>query len=152
MLWTNAMFQLSYRDDSRRLRLRYYPRGGLVRVYTYRQSTGVLDHNGIVLLAGYAGHGNGVNNPDLQDQHDIGPLPRGLYNMTALIDSPHTGLATIILDPDPANQMFGRSGFRIHGDNAAANHTASDGCIIAGHAPDRTNIWNLGDHHLEVVA
>jgi hypothetical protein len=48
--------------------------------------------------------------------------------------------------------MFGRSGFRIHGDNASANHTASDGCIIAGHAADRTAIWNSGDHVLEVVA
>jgi hypothetical protein len=88
----------------------------------------------------------------MQDQQDVGPLPQGRY-MTALVaDSPRTGLATIILDPDPANQMFGRSGFRIHGDNAAANHTASDGCIIAGHAPDRTGIWNSGDHVLEVIA
>ena len=56
----------------------------------------------------------------MQDQHDIGPLPQGLYRMTALIDSPRTGLATIVLEPDPANIMFGkRSGFRIHGDNSA---------------------------------
>ena len=71
--------------------------------------------------------------------------------MTALIDSPHTGLATIILEPDPANQMFGRSGFRIHGDTSEADQTASDGCIIAGHALDRTAIWNAGDLDLEVV-
>jgi hypothetical protein len=121
-------------------------------MYTYHQSTGVLDHNGAPLLTGYAGHGAGLNDPAMQDQHDIGPLPQGMYTMTALIDSPHTGVATIILDPNPVNQMFGRSGFRIHGDNEAANHTASDGCIIAGHAPDRTNIWNIGDHDLQVVA
>src|SRR5215813_11458970 len=102
-------------------------------MYRYRQSTGEFTRSdGTFRLAGYAGHGPGVNNPLMQDQHDIGPLPRGRYKMTALIDSPHTGLATIILDPDPANQMFGRSGFRIHGDNAAANHTASNGSIIAG--------------------
>jgi Protein of unknown function (DUF2778) len=121
-------------------------------MYTYHQLSGVLDHNGEQFLTGYAGHGAGVNNPAMQDQHDIGPLPQGRYTMTALIDSPHTGLATIILDPDPANQMFGRSGFRIHGDNEAANRTASDGCIIAGHAPDRANIWNNGDHVLQVIA
>jgi hypothetical protein len=121
-------------------------------MYTYRQSTGLLARDGVALLNGYAGHGAGVNNPAMQDQHDIGPLPEGRYVMTALINSPHTGLATIILDPDPANRMFGRSGFRIHGDNSAANRTASNGCIIAGHAPDRTNIWNSGDRSLEVLA
>jgi hypothetical protein len=120
-------------------------------MYTYNQSTGRLARNGILLLTGYAGHGPGVNNPAAQNQHDAGPLPVGRYTMTALIDSPHTGLATIILDPDPANQMFGRSGFRIHGDNSALNHTASDGCIIAGHAADRIGIWNSGDHDLEVL-
>lgn len=36
------------------------------------------------------------------------------------------------LDPDDGNEMFGRSLFRMHGDNAAMNHTASDGCIIMG--------------------
>ena len=120
-------------------------------MYTYHQSTGTLVQNGTLVLTGYAGHGPGVNKPAMQDQHDVGPLPQGRYVMTALIDSPHTGLATIILDPDPANQIFGRSGFRIHGDNAAGNHTASDGCIIAGHANERTTIWNSGDHDLEVV-
>src|SRR5580700_5502232 len=120
-------------------------------MYTYRQSTGVLERDGIPLLNCYAGHGDGINEPSMQDEHDVGPLPQGRYTMTAVIDSPHTGLATIILDPDPANQMFGRSGFRIHGDNSALNHTASDGCIIAGHAADRIGIWNSGDHDLEVL-
>ena len=68
--------------------------------------------------------------------------------MTAIIDSPRTGVRTIILEPDPANRMFGRSGFRIHGDNAHANRTASDGCIIAGHAVDRQRIWDSNDHLL----
>ncbi len=121
-------------------------------MYLYQQSTGILSRDGVPQFTGYAGHGTGVNNPSLQNQHDVGPLPEGVYLMTALIDSPHTGLATIILDPDPANQMFGRSGFRIHGDNAAANRTASDGCIIAGHAPDRTAIWNSQDRNLQVIA
>lgn len=121
-------------------------------MYIYTQSTGVLAHDGLTILNCYAGHGAGINNPALQDQHNIGPLPQGLYAMTALIDSPDTGLATIVLEPDPANQMFGRSGFRIHGDNSAANRTASDGCIIAGHGADRIAIWNGADHELQVVA
>lgn len=121
-------------------------------MFTYQQSTGALSQDGVLRLTAYAGHGDGLNNPAMQDQHDVGPLPQGRYTMSALIDSPHTGLATIILDPDPATEMFGRSGFRIHGDNGLNNHTASDGCIIAGHAADRTGIWNSGDHDLEVVA
>jgi hypothetical protein len=121
-------------------------------MYNYHQSSGRLDKNGAQVLICYAGHGAGLNNPALQDQHDIGPLPQGRYKMTALIDSPHTGAATIILDPDPANQMFGRSGFRIHGDNSAANHTASDGCIIAGHSADRVTIWSSNDRDLQVFA
>jgi hypothetical protein len=120
-------------------------------MYTYSQSTGVLAQNGIPMLTGYAGHGPGVNNPAMQDQHDVGPLPQGRYTMTLLFNSPFTGLATIILEPNPANQMFGRSGFRIHGDNKDADQTASDGCIIAGHQPDRIAIWNAGDHDLEVL-
>jgi len=124
----------------------------IIRMYTYRQSTGVLDRDGAPLLTGYAGHGAGVNNPAMQHQHDIGPLPQGRYTMTTIFDSPHTGLASIILDPDAANEMFGRSGFRIHGDNAAADHTASNGCIIAGHAADRRAIWNSGDRQLIVIA
>jgi hypothetical protein len=121
-------------------------------MYTYHQSTGALTRDGAQVLNGYAGHGTGVNNPGMQDQHDVGPLPQGRYIMTALVDSPHTGHATIILDPDPTNQMFGRSGFRIHGDNGAGNRTASNGCIIVGLAPDRTRIWDSGDHALEVLS
>src|ERR1700710_2802910 len=121
-------------------------------MYTYHQSTGALLHNGIKLLTGYAGHGIGLNNPAMQDKHDIGPLPLGKYRMIAIVDVPHTtGLGTIILDPNPANLMFGRSGFRIHGDNSLNNRTASDGCIIAGHLQDRTAIFSSGDHDLEVL-
>lgn len=120
-------------------------------MYSYSQSTGQLARDGAPVLLCYAGHGLGVNNPAMQDQHDIGPLPQGRYTMTALIDSPHTGLATIILEPDDSNLMFGRAGFRIHGDNAACNQTASNGCIIAGHAADRTAIWNSADDVLEVT-
>ncbi len=38
------------------------------------------------------------------------------------------------LTPAATNIMYGRGGFLIHGDNAAANFTASDGCIVAGPA------------------
>jgi hypothetical protein len=120
-------------------------------MYRYHQSSGQLERPDLPPLPCYSGHGAGLNNPAMQDQHDVGPLPQGRYTMTALIDSPHTGLSTIDLNPDPENHMFGRSGFRIHGDNGAHNHTASEGCIIAGSSSDRIQIWNSGDRQLTVV-
>jgi hypothetical protein len=77
-------------------------------MYSYMQSTGLPEHDGIALLTGSAGHGACVNNPAIQDRHDIGPLPQGLCAMTAL--------------------------------------------VIAGHAADRTSIWQGADHELKVVA
>ena len=121
--------------------------------WQYSQSQGIISRNGQVILGGgYAGNGLGLNNPGAQDQHNVGPLPQGHYLMTALVDSPKTGIATIILDPDPGTEMYGRSAFRIHGDNGRDDQSASDGCIVAGHAADREAIWATQDHALEVVA
>jgi hypothetical protein len=55
------------------------------------------------------------------------------------------------LDPDPGNQMFGRDGFLIHGDNMAMNHTASEGCIILGR-PIREQIADSADRVIVVTA
>jgi hypothetical protein len=46
--------------------------------WTYKQSTGELDHNGAAIGAGYSGHGAGLNNPAMQNVHDVGPIPREL--------------------------------------------------------------------------
>jgi len=121
-------------------------------MYTYHQSTGVFERDGVTLFTGYAGHGAGVNNPSLQQEPNVGPLPQGRYTMSQFVaKAKKTGLGTIRLKPDPANQMFGRSGFRIHGDNAELDRSASSGCIIIGRAPDRQAIWNDPDHDVEVV-
>jgi hypothetical protein len=63
----------------------------------------------------------------------------------------HTGPFTLYLGPDATDQMFGRFAFRIHGDNQAMNHTASDGCIVAA-LTIRQDIVNRGLKRLEVVA
>lgn len=121
-------------------------------MYRYHQSTGVFERDGVTLFTGDAGHGAGVNNPSLQQQHNVGPLPQGRYTMLQFVaKATKTGLGTIRLQPDPANQMFGRSAFCIHGDNSAHNRSASTGCIIIGRAPDRQAIWNDPDHDVEVV-
>jgi hypothetical protein len=54
------------------------------------------------------------------------------------------------LDPDPANEMFGRSAFRIHGAALENPELSSDGCIIQQRSV-REAVWNSGDHQLEVI-
>ncbi len=107
---------------------------GLLCVYS--QSTGSMtctnDATGLQYLSCsglYAGNGSGLNNPNAQNQHNVGPLPQGNY----VVGAPNNrrGPYTRPLTPDPSNNMFGRSGFLIHGDNAAQNNSASEGCIVA---------------------
>lgn len=118
--------------------------------WTYIQSTGELKRpNGTVASTGYAGYGPGRNNPAMQGVKNIGPVPRGKYHMGYGEDHPKTGRLTIRLVPDPSNQMFGRSGFLIHGDNKTG--TASHGCIIAGFNA-RVEVDKSPDRYLEVIA
>ncbi len=121
--------------------------------WVYKQASGVLYRpDGTIFGTGYAGHEDGVNNPAMESEHCIGPLPRGEYRMESIVDSDHTGRASIILVPDPQNQMFGRGGFRIHGDNEKGDRSASEGCIVIGHAADREAIFASDDHALIVEA
>lgn len=101
---------------------------------TYEQSTGnFLDSAGNLIGVGYSGNGPEMNSPESQNVRDHGPLPQGWYT----VEPPHvdeqTGPVSMNLVPDPGNEMFGRSAFLIHGDNAALDHTASDGCIVMAH-------------------
>jgi RHS repeat-associated protein len=77
---------------------------------------------------GYSGNGQGLNNPAAQNQPNVGPLPQGSYTVGGTTN--RRGPNTRPLIPDPSNNMYGRSGFLLHGDNAAMNNTASEGCII----------------------
>jgi type VI secretion system (T6SS) effector TldE1-like protein len=119
--------------------------------YTYCQGTGVLTHNGAFAGVGYSGHGKGLNDPGEQGVEGVGPIPQGRYTIGPPKDPiDHLGPLAMPLTPDPANEMFGRSAFFMHGDNAAANHTASDGCIIMGREV-RQAVAESGDHELTVI-
>lgn len=123
-------------------------------MWDYEQATGNLYAFGkdTPVETGYAGHGEGLNNPDMQNVHDLGPLPRGLYTIGPPHDSPHTGPYTLDLLPDADNKMFGRFAFRIHGDKIGGPpHTASDGCPIFSRTT-RELITNSKDNRLRVVA
>ncbi len=119
-------------------------------MWTYEQLTGRIIQDTELVGVGYSGSPAGKNNPDMQNVAQTGPLPRGTYTISAPRTSPHTGPYTLDLTPDPANEMFGRTEFRIHGDSIEHPGTASEGCIITGRHV-REEIWTSGDHQLEVV-
>jgi hypothetical protein len=106
--------------------------------------------DGLRVAIGYSGKGEGKNNPDMQDVHNVGPLPKGKYTICAPVDTVTHGPYVLRLDPDADNEMFGRAGFLIHGDSVVHPGTASEGCIILGRSI-REKIWTGGDHNLEVI-
>ena len=118
----------------------------------YSQSSGKWTNaGGAVLGTGYSGIGAGLNNSAMQHVQGQGPIPQGLYTIEPPKDDAQTGPHSMPLAPDPANQMFGRSAFLIHGDTAAMDHVASHGCIILGPGIRRA-IWTEGDPRLTVTA
>ena len=121
-------------------------------MWRFQQSTGKLfGPSGATVAEGWAGQRAGINNPAMQDQPGLGPLPQGTYTIGDPHDSPHTGPYTMDLTPDPNNNMFGRSEFRIHGAAKIDPQLSSEGCIIMPR-PVRENIYNSGDRQIEVVA
>ena len=79
---------------------------------------------------GWAGQGAGKNNPAMQDVKGKGPLPVGTYTIGNAYTHPHLGPVTMDLIPDPANEMFGRDDFRIHGMAFNNPELSSEGCIV----------------------
>ena len=99
-------------------------------MWTYKQRSGDLIKDDALVSVGYSGHGDGFNNPDMEDVHGVGPIPRGLWKIGPWYDNyGPKGPVVARLSPVDFNP-HGRDGFLIHGDNAEANHTASDGCLI----------------------
>jgi len=105
------------------------------RLCVYSQGTGSLrctdDRTGAEYLScgGYAGTGDGRNNPDMDGQSNVGPLPRGDYTVGPAFTHAHAGPNTRRLTPLPGTDMHGRDGMLMHGDNP--RHDASNGCIVA---------------------
>jgi len=101
--------------------------------WNYNQSNGYLSHRGMLVGQGYSGHGNGVNNPAMQNVPNVGPIPQGEWTIGAVIEQ-HPTLGEIVLPLLPAEgtETFGRSGFFMHGDeiDAPGEDLASHGCIV----------------------
>lgn len=102
----------------------------------------------IFSTCGYSGMGKSRNRPG--DTHLVGrgPIPVGKYYLELVRRS---GLAPPVfhLVASRGNQMFGRSGFLIHGDNPT--HDASRGCIILWRSA-REAIAEFAPKVLEVCA
>lgn len=123
--------------------------------WIFEQSTGRLfypDGKTIIALA-YAGAPGYINNPGMQELADKGPIPQGDWEIGRPYDDAETGKFTLPLSPLGNTETFGRSAFKIHGDNIqkAGLFEASHGCIIAPRFA-REAISASPDNVLSVVA
>jgi hypothetical protein len=121
--------------------------------WTYTQAEGYLTRNGVFKGVGYSGaEPDGKNNPAAEAQKQVGPIPVGHYTIEGPpVDTMTHGPYVLGLNPDPANQMYGRSGFLIHGDSVVTPGQASKGCVILPRDV-REKIWTSGERDLFVVA
>ena len=123
-------------------------------MWIYQQSMGYLiTPDGLRLEpVGYAGHGDGLNNPGMQNMKDVGPLPQGFYTVGDAIDDPQVGEYALPLIPDAENEMFGRADFFCHGDDIRnpGKHTASDGCMVQARQ-NREQLGSSADKRLQVI-
>jgi hypothetical protein len=120
--------------------------------WIYEQISGKLfSPDGELIGFGYSGSGEGKNNPALQAEIDVGPIPAGTYQMGYAYDDPEKGPLVIPLEPDPENEMYGRSGFLVHGDSSEHPGQASEGCIIMARSI-REELDASSDEVLEVMS
>jgi len=121
-------------------------------MFTYIQLTGeLLDPTGKLLAQGYSGLGIAKNDPAAQMLPNQGPIPCGKYLILQPENSPTHGPYAIPLSPYASNEMFGRSGFMMHGDSREHPGAASEGCIIMPRAV-REAVWQSGDRELQVLS
>ena len=120
--------------------------------WTYNQKSGFLtDPDGAPYPGNYSGRGNGLNNPTKEAVHRVGPIPAGWWKIR-LTPLKKTVCGPLALPLTPVgHDAHGRTKFRIHGDNALRDHTASEGCIIAPPAT-RQAIITAGVTDLLVVS
>ena len=103
-----------------------------------------------VASGGYSGNGAGYNNTSMQNIPNVGPIPQGGWTIGTPYNSPKVGPFAIPLTPNPGTNDYGRTDFRIHGDNLCMCGSASEGCIIFGRNV-RKQIINSGDPNFIVV-
>lgn len=121
-------------------------------MWQYEQISGRLTLNGILLGVGYSGHLEGKNNPAMQDDPGVGPIPQGLWDINPPQDTVRHGPYVMRLDPRVGTETFGRAGFLIHGDSIDHPGQGSEGCIVLSPRDKRSAIWQSGDTTLNVIS
>lgn len=125
-------------------------------MWVYRISSGELLHDGADGLklygTGYSGYGAAKNDVNACNQAGIGPIPLGVYWIGESFESDHSGPNTMRLIPvTPGVNVFGRSGFELHGDARSHPGFASHGCICIGPEP-RARVAESHDRLLVVMS
>lgn len=120
--------------------------------WNYQNSSGrTFDPDFVLVAIGYSGrYPDGKNKPEMMKVKDVGPIPTGIYKIGEPVDTVTHGPYVLPLTPDPGNEMFGRSGFLIHGDSVLHPGTASEGCIVLPRNI-REMMWNSPDHVVKVT-
>lgn len=128
--------------------------------WKYEQLTGRLfDPEGNFVAHGYSGGGidphnaeavAGKNNPEMQNIHDVGPLPEGIWIVGEPVNSMTHGKYAMKLTPQIGTETFGRDHFLMHGDSLIRPGFASEGCCVEPFFA-RVKLWESGDHLLECV-
>jgi type VI secretion system (T6SS) effector TldE1-like protein len=121
-------------------------------MWTYVVITGTLNHLEVQVGRGYSGHGEGINNPTLGWESNVGPIPAGQWTVGEAVDHPRLGPVAMPLTPNIGTAMLGRGGFWIHGDSVefADLEEASHGCIIFARSI-RESISSDPDRDLTVI-
>jgi hypothetical protein len=128
-------------------------------MWTYHQSSGLLEHDGKEIWNGYSGSGVvAANNPLYERIPCSGPIPHGLYRLSGnrLLGPQQRGSDSASVAP-VGHDAAGRQGFMLHADyyksdpaKGRVKGDASEGCIIL--PPDvRRQIWTSGDHLIFVT-
>ena len=111
------------------------------RTWTYSQSTGEMVGPDGETMQGYSGYGDGLNNPDMQDVENVGPIPRGEWDISDSYGKMRINLKALNVQGISNRDL---KSFEIHGDNPSLNYTASQGCIIINGIHNR-RLFRQGD-------
>lgn len=90
--------------------------------------------SGVLVGTGYSGYGVHKNNPNSCKLKNLGPIPCGKYSIVNAPGDKRLGKMLLKLQPYAANQMYGRSGFYIHGEDSNPLTEDSHGCIVMSYS------------------
>lgn len=125
--------------------LRYVQKTGVLFQYVRGEAGWAWN----VLGTGYAGKGDGLNNPSKEDEPNVGPIPCGVWSLSFPYEDPHKGKNCFRLVP--LTYRGSRRSFMIHANSKTGGTASSEGCIIMD-AAVRQKLAESKENHLIVEA